>query len=86
MGFLFQFQYGTIKSVKENEVPFWLTLFQFQYGTIKRKKRINIIIINSCFNSNMVRLKVILLINWVYIQGFNSNMVRLKEWMMQQRR
>ena len=23
--------------VKENEVPFWLTLFQFQYGTIKRR-------------------------------------------------
>ena len=34
-------------------------VFQFQYGTIKRKAGSTSLLLTSCFNSNMVRLKEI---------------------------
>ena len=38
--YLFQFQYGAIKSGHINTVTVWQQEFQFQYGAIKRKSRL----------------------------------------------
>ena len=58
---LFQFQYGSIKS---NNFFFSMSptlLFQFQYGSIKSPKGGAFGELVQCFNSNMVRLKEIVI-------------------------
>ena len=54
----FQFQYGTIKSLKEYKILDTCIMFQFQYGTIKSIRGCFTPTIFYSFNSNMVRLKV----------------------------
>ena len=54
---MFQFQYGTIKSLTKAGVWEQKNRFQFQYGTIKRTSLCNVEEDISRFNSNMVRLK-----------------------------
>ena len=57
----FQFQSGAIKSfsflIKRNKT--WM--FQFQSGAIKRIDKPSLMSFASCFNSNLVRLRVTLL-------------------------
>ena len=55
---IFQFLYGTIKSLVSNRAKVYPNVFQFLYGTIKSAKAI-ITSSNSKtpFNSYMVRLK-----------------------------
>ena len=56
-GFLFQFHYGTIKSVNEVVNTNLVSGFQFHYGTIKRKPTQGRTMRPTYFNSTMVRLK-----------------------------
>ena len=77
---LFQFQSGTIKG----QLPVFrqpiATRFQFQSGTIKGQPIISFVFYPMGFNSNLVRLKVII---FSAMSGlslcFNSNLVRLKD-------
>ena len=55
---LFQFHYGTIKSVLRFSSIRFVLLFQFHYGTIKSQHQIEINRTFQSFNSTMVRLKV----------------------------
>ena len=54
---LFQFHYGTIKSLKRRTDAINYFKFQFHYGTIKSLKSLTAIIRQNYFNSTMVRLK-----------------------------
>ena len=55
--FKFQFQYGSIKSKLTIYLVRCLQRFQFQYGSIKRQQFKATFHNDTCFNSNMVRLK-----------------------------
>ena len=77
---LFQFHSGSIKSLTTTNYKLIETMFQFHSGSIKREDVRDVL--NSafnCFNSIVVRLKV-LLWGWIeqYNRGFNSIVVRLK--------
>ena len=54
---MFQFQYGTIKSLIPISARKHRFVFQFQYGTIKRISELEERVKFYSFNSNMVRLK-----------------------------
>ena len=77
--FLFQFQYGAIKSQRSNAGADSTTLFQFQYGAIKRISSSSCCVNSLDFNSSMVRLKEgAATMNLKLLSYFNSSMVRLK--------
>ena len=68
-----------LKDVLNATTAVIITPFQFQYGSIKRLDWEAETSLSSYFNSNMVRLKVLVAIFLLsLIQNFNSNMVRLK--------
>ncbi len=54
---MFQFQYGTIKSLSQPIAVAHIFWFQFQYGTIKSTASEKRHDLQTSFNSNMVRLK-----------------------------
>ena len=73
---MFQFQYGTIKSLTKVHNIF---LFQFQYGTIKRSSLNAYLGIRGMFQFNMVQLKLFRELRSVcFKKSFNSNMVQLR--------
>ena len=55
--YLFQFQYGAIKSISVDVITSPVAPFQFQYGAIKRCIFYLVFLLQASFNSNMVRLK-----------------------------
>ena len=56
---MFQFHYGSIKGIK-NFLNCWVaSMFQFHYGSIKGSGGLIGAFIGLCFNSTMVRLKVL---------------------------
>ena len=55
---VFQFQSGTVKRAKRAKGLRGVYEFQFQSGTVKRMVLSQSVIPVSCFNSNLVRLKV----------------------------
>ncbi len=76
---MFQFQYGAIKSCGATFKGVIINPFQFQYGAIKSLRLLPLWEEESCFNSNMVRLRAAgLFKSSICSGGFNSNMVRLR--------
>ena len=75
----FQFHYGTIKRCRFG-CRFQIYIqFQFHYGTIKSPLFVAEMMGFPCFNSTMVRLKVIICFSSSFVLiSFNSTMVRLK--------
>ena len=59
--YLFQFQYGAIKSIFIDSFTYLNWEFQFQYGAIKSQYFIAVEKLMQYFNSNMVRLKALTL-------------------------
>ena len=55
----FQFQYGSIKRQAGRMRQAISSTFQFQYGSIKSSLAALNAVLIPCFNSNMVRLKVL---------------------------
>ena len=77
---IFQFHYGTIKSMSVNLTYVEIGKFQFHYGTIKRNNGTPCNTKSLYFNSTMVRLKEYLIMEKKFkVINFNSTMVRLKE-------
>ena len=73
---LFQFHNGSIKTLKESRLK---EGFQFHNGSIKTSIPASKPGLKICFNSTMVRLKLLKKWkNWVQLIRFNSTMVRLK--------
>ncbi len=56
--YIFQFHYGSVKSIWVNAQEAWITEFQFHYGSVKSSQTIIHIQDFGDFNSTMVRLKV----------------------------
>ena len=59
---MFQFQTGSIKRLYDGlATGLWQVKFQFQTGAIKSFEKIAYNITVSCFNSKLVRLKVLMM-------------------------